>query len=64
MLVPSLTVQEAAATSPVLAGALIVFGIGALLLIPSLVWLYVFFQRRDPQAAVASGTPEDGPATL
>ncbi|MFJ8803472.1 cytochrome d ubiquinol oxidase subunit II [Streptomyces sp. NPDC102487] len=64
MLVPSLTVQEAAATSPVLAGALIVFGIGALLLIPSLVWLYVLFQRRDPQAGVASGTPEDGPATL
>ncbi|MER7980501.1 cytochrome d ubiquinol oxidase subunit II [Streptomyces sp. NPDC095817] len=47
MLEPQLTVHDAAATSPVLAGALIVFGAGALLLIPSLAWLYVLFQRRE-----------------
>ncbi|MFD6922467.1 cytochrome d ubiquinol oxidase subunit II [Streptomyces sp. NPDC059944] len=62
MLVPSLTAGAASATSPVLAGALIVFGAGALLLVPSLIWLYVLFQRRDPHEGAAASTTESGTA--
>ncbi|UNO43488.1 cytochrome d ubiquinol oxidase subunit II [Streptomyces sp. MST-110588] len=57
MLRPGLSVTDAASTAPVLAAALIVFAAGALLLIPSLVWLYVLFQRREPARPPGSGTP-------
>lgn len=47
-LLPSgLTVNQAASTQPVLTATLISLGIGAVLLVPSLAWLYVLFQRHS-----------------
>ena len=47
LLQPNLTITEAAATRPVLTATLISLGLGAVLVVPSLVWLYTIFQR-DP----------------
>ncbi|MBT2421876.1 cytochrome d ubiquinol oxidase subunit II [Streptomyces sp. ISL-22] len=52
MLVPDVTVAEAASHDSVLAACLISLAVGAVLLIPSLWWLYANFQRRRaPQDA-------------
>jgi len=49
LLLPDTTVDRAAAHPAVLRILLIVTAIGALLLIPSLLWLFAIFQRtRDP----------------
>lgn len=48
MLVPDLAVARAAAPPSVPAAVLIVCAVGALLLIPSLGWLYALFQRPRP----------------
>ncbi|AGP60533.1 cytochrome d ubiquinol oxidase subunit II [Streptomyces rapamycinicus] len=56
MLVPDLTVARAAAPPSVLAAVLIVFAVGALLLIPSLGWLYALFQR--PETGTTAGVEE------
>jgi cytochrome d ubiquinol oxidase subunit II len=45
LLEPGVTIQEAAASPATLRAMLVSLGIGALLLIPSLVWLFVLFQR-------------------
>ncbi|MFE2674915.1 cytochrome d ubiquinol oxidase subunit II [Streptomyces hygroscopicus] len=57
MLAPDLTVARAAAPPSVLAAVLIVFMAGALLLVPSLGWLYALFQR--PETGATTGF-EDG----
>ncbi|MBV2366571.1 cytochrome d ubiquinol oxidase subunit II [Streptomonospora nanhaiensis] len=54
-LLPGVTLHEAAATPAVLAATLGALAVGALLLVPSLVWLYATFQRGD-----APGEGENG----
>jgi len=48
VLLPGLTYREAAAPRPVLTAMLTVTAIGAVLLLPSLAWLLVIFQRDRP----------------
>ncbi len=43
---PGVTVAEAAASEAVLVAVLVSLAVGAVLLVPSLVWLYVLFQRE------------------
>jgi cytochrome d ubiquinol oxidase subunit II len=56
MLPPGTTVQTAAADSSVLAATLLALAGGALLLFPSLLWLYALFQRRPEDAGAARST--------
>ena len=53
VLVPRLSISAAAATHSVLLATVICLLIGALLLIPSLAWLYVIFQRTPHRSAAA-----------
>ncbi|ORW07838.1 cytochrome d ubiquinol oxidase subunit II [Mycobacterium kyorinense] len=59
LLEPNITIDDAAANPAVLASMLITLGLGALLLVPSLLWLYLIFQRERPsslgRSAVAGG---------
>ncbi|GFG75944.1 cytochrome d ubiquinol oxidase subunit II [Mycobacterium botniense] len=48
LLVPDVTIGDAAANRAVLTAMLIALGCGALVLIPSLLWLFVIFQRQRP----------------
>ncbi len=50
LLEPSLSIEAAAATPAVLTATLGSLAVGALLLAPSLIWLYVLFQRPQPPA--------------
>jgi len=52
-LLPGVDLSEAAATDSVLAASLGALGVGALLLIPSMWWLYATFQREDAESADA-----------
>lgn len=45
---PRLTIAAAAARPEVLVATLISLGVGAVILVPSLAWLYVLFQRPPP----------------
>ncbi|MFC7585925.1 cytochrome d ubiquinol oxidase subunit II [Nonomuraea antimicrobica] len=45
-LLPGLTLRQAAATDSVLAATLVSLAVGAVLLLPSLWWLYATFQRE------------------
>jgi cytochrome d ubiquinol oxidase subunit II len=58
-LLPGVTVQDAAATDSVLAATLVALGVGAVLLVPSMWWLYRTFQRSRPleEAEVRTGSP-------
>jgi cytochrome d ubiquinol oxidase subunit II len=47
LLNPGLTISQAAAEPAVLKATLISLGVGAILLVPSLVWLYTLFQHDD-----------------
>jgi cytochrome d ubiquinol oxidase subunit II len=47
-LLPGVTLQDAAATDAVLAATLGALSVGAILLLPSLWWLYATFQRHRP----------------
>ena len=49
LLTPGLTIGQAAATRAVLTATLASLAAGAVLLVPSLAWLYVLFQRGAPQ---------------
>lgn len=52
LLNPGLTISQAAAEPAVLKATLISLAIGAVFLVPSLIWLYVLFQQSDnPQPA-------------
>ncbi|MEV5242544.1 cytochrome d ubiquinol oxidase subunit II [Streptomyces cinnamoneus] len=55
MLVPGTTVQETASQGTVLAACLVSLGVGAVLLIPSLWWLYHLFQSHDGRSRTESG---------
>jgi len=59
MLPPDTTVRSAAAQSPVLVASLISLAVGALLLVPSLLWLYALFQRRPDGGPHASPVNSD-----
>ncbi|WP_188187006.1 cytochrome d ubiquinol oxidase subunit II [Nonomuraea sp. SYSU D8015] len=48
VLLPGVTLDSAAATDPVLAATLGSLAVGAVLLLPSLWWLYAIFQRDHP----------------
>jgi len=50
-LLPGVDLRQAAATDAVLAASLGALGVGALLVVPSLWWLYSIFQRTPPAAA-------------
>ncbi|MEU5027698.1 cytochrome d ubiquinol oxidase subunit II [Streptomyces milbemycinicus] len=56
MLVPGVTVGDAASTHPVLIACLVSLAVGSLILVPSLWWLYSVFQR-EPEPAAAPGEP-------
>ncbi len=47
LLQANVTVSQAAATDAVLRAVLISLAVGAVLLVPSLVWLYALFQREQ-----------------
>ncbi|MGH3786571.1 MAG: cytochrome d ubiquinol oxidase subunit II [Pseudonocardiaceae bacterium] len=53
-LLPGATVHAAAATDAVLGATLLALAVGALLLAPSLWWLYRTFQRSDPSQETVS----------
>jgi cytochrome d ubiquinol oxidase subunit II len=58
MLEPGLTIQQAAAGRATMTALLVSMGIGALLLVPSMTWLFVIFQRgHDPQTRSSDGGP-------
>jgi cytochrome d ubiquinol oxidase subunit II len=57
ILEPGITVEDAAATDAVLAAVLISLAVGAVLVVPSLVWLYVLFQREEERPHTAGATP-------
>lgn len=63
LLAPGLTISAAAATPSVLEATLIAMTVGAVLLVPSLLWLYVLFQRSggehgdSPQAHGTTSAP-------
>lgn len=48
VLLPDVTIAEAAANPATLTAMLVSLLIGALLVVPSLAWLYVLFQRAEP----------------
>ena len=49
ILEPQLTFRQAAAPATTLHAMLVSLGVGAAILVPPLVWLYVLFQRGRPQ---------------
>jgi cytochrome d ubiquinol oxidase subunit II len=58
MLEPGLTIQQAAAGRATMTALLVSLGIGALLLIPSMTWLFVIFQRgHNPEIRSGDGGP-------
>ena len=59
LLTPGLTIGQAAATRAVLVATLVALAAGAVLLVPSLAWLYVLFQRAapEPSPGVRPGPP-------
>ena len=54
VLLPGVRLEQAAATDAVLTASLTALGIGALLLVPSLWWLYAIFQRGAGQQRAPS----------
>lgn len=57
VLLPGLSVTEAAATGPVLTAVLWALGIGAVLVIPSLIALYAVFQRAPTKPSATGPGP-------
>jgi cytochrome bd-type quinol oxidase subunit 2 len=54
ILVPDLTIEEAATGRATLQAMLLALAVGSLILVPALVYLYVLFQRSPPRQAVPS----------
>ena len=48
LIVPDLTYQNAAASDPMLKASLIIFAIGSVFLVPSLILLFVLFKGKNP----------------
>ena len=57
MLQPNLTIAQAAANRPVLVATLLCLSVGSVLLVPSLAWLYLLFQRGPADQGASSETP-------
>jgi cytochrome bd ubiquinol oxidase subunit II len=58
MLEPDLTIAAAAAGRATLQAMLAALGVGAVLLVPSLAWLFILFQRTDPPPAAHTRRPQ------
>ena len=56
LLNPGLTVSDAAAASTTLQATLISLAVGAVLLLPSLAWLYMLFQRQQGRSSTRGDT--------
>lgn len=48
LLEPNVTIDDAAANPAALSAMLLALGLGAVLLVPSLLWLYLVSQRQRP----------------
>ncbi|MET7760868.1 cytochrome d ubiquinol oxidase subunit II [Streptomyces sp. NPDC005393] len=59
-LLPGATLQNAFATDTVLSAGLVSLAAGAVLLLPSLWWLYSTFQRAHPRPATQADQPTGG----
>jgi cytochrome d ubiquinol oxidase subunit II len=58
VLLPGLTIEQAAGGRATLVAMLVALVVGSLVLVPALVYLYALFQRREPQqAAGRAGAP-------
>jgi len=53
ILVPDLTIEEAATGRPTLRAMLLALAVGAVVLVPALVYLYLLFQKSPPEGAAA-----------
>jgi cytochrome d ubiquinol oxidase subunit II len=65
ILVPDLTIEDAAAGRPTLLAMLLALAAGAVLLVPALVYLYRLFQTSPPEGAgagAAAGHPAEVPS--
>lgn len=62
-LLPGVRIEDAAATDAVLAASLGALGVGALLLVPSLWWMYSLFQQPPTGPDLSPATPAAGPRT-
>jgi cytochrome bd ubiquinol oxidase subunit II len=54
VLLPEVTIEEAATGRATLQAVLVALLAGAVVLVPALVHLYVLFQRADPRRAAAT----------
>jgi cytochrome d ubiquinol oxidase subunit II len=65
VLLPGLTIEQAARGRATLVAMLVALVVGSLILVPALVYLYVLFQRREPmpEQARASGTVDEAGTT-
>jgi cytochrome d ubiquinol oxidase subunit II len=63
MLIPDLTIEQAAADPVSLRAMLVVLLVGSVLLVPALVYMYALFQRPLPQSSTSDGKPAAGPST-
>jgi cytochrome bd ubiquinol oxidase subunit II len=61
VLLPGLTIEQAARGRATLVAMLVALVVGSLILVPALVYLYVLFQRREPrpEPAHAPGTADE-----
>jgi cytochrome bd ubiquinol oxidase subunit II len=62
VLVPDVTIEEAAGGRSTLVAMLVALLGGSMLLVPALVYLYVLFQRAPPRSAAGTPSPGGGPA--
>jgi cytochrome d ubiquinol oxidase subunit II len=58
ILVPDLTIEEAATGRPTLVAMLVALAVGAVVLVPALVYLYRLFQKSPPEGAGAGAAAE------
>ena len=63
MLIPSLTIDDAAAGATTLRAMLVVLLVGSLLLVPALLFMYALFQRPVPQRSSDHHTSPVGPSS-
>jgi cytochrome d ubiquinol oxidase subunit II len=60
ILVPEVTIEQAATGRATLQAMLVALAVGAVVLVPALVYLYVLFQRSPPPEAATVGAVSDG----
>jgi cytochrome bd-type quinol oxidase subunit 2 len=59
ILVPDMTIEEAATGRATLQAMLVALGVGAVFLVPALVYLYVLFQRSEPASEPHGDVPQE-----